>query len=128
MQLRTRHYVIIALLLVTAFLHFGAAMDARLFEPGTALPDPLFTLNGLGYLGLLLAYFLPLGFLQQRHRLVWWTLFVYVIVTILAWVVIWVGMNVLMGGKPFFGPDSVYGVPAKIAEVILLFLLWREKP
>ena len=48
--------------------------------------------------------------------------------TILAWVVIWVGMNVLMGGKPFFGPDSVYGVPAKIAEVILLFLLWREKP
>ena len=26
MQLKTRHYVIIALLLVTAFLHFGAAI------------------------------------------------------------------------------------------------------
>ena len=113
MQLRTRHYVIIALLLLTAFLHFGAANDARLFEPGTALPDPLFTLNGLGYLGLLLAYFLPLGFLQQRHRLVWWTCLVYIIVTIVAWLVIWVGMNVLLGGKPFFDLDSLYGVPVE---------------
>jgi hypothetical protein len=49
-------------------------------------------------------------------------------VTILAWVIIWVGINVLLGGKPFFDLDSLYGVPAKTAEVILLFLLWREKP
>ena len=126
MQLKTRHYAIIALLLVTALLHFGAAFDSRIFPDHR--PDLLFTLNGLGYLGLLLAYFLPLGFLQQRHRLVWWTLFVYIIVTILAWVIIWVGMNVLLGGKPFFDLDSLYGVPAKTAEVILLFLLWREKP
>ena len=126
MQPKTRHYVIIALLLATAFLHFGAAFDSRLFPDSR--PDPLFTLNGLGYLGLLLAFFLPLGFLQQRHPLVWWTLFVYIIVTILAWLVIWVGMNVVLGGQPFFGLDSLYGVPAKTAEVILLFLLWREKP
>jgi hypothetical protein len=126
MQLKTRHYVIIALLLVTAFLHFGAAFDIRIFPDHH--PDVLFTLNGLGYVGLLLVYFLPLGFLQQRHRLVWWTLFIYIIVTILAWVIIWVGINVLLGGKPFFDLDSLYGVPAKTAEVILLFLLWREKP
>jgi len=126
MQLKTRHYVIIALLLVTAFLHFGAAFDGRIFPEHR--PDLLFTLNGLGYLGLLMAYFLPLGFLQQRRRLIWWTLFAYIIVTILAWVIIWVGINVLIGGKPFFDLDSLYGVPAKTAEVILLFLLWRDKP
>jgi len=125
MQLKPRHYAIILLILVTSFLHFGAAMDRRLFPDG---PDPLFTLNGLGYLGLLLAYFLPLGFLQSRHRLVWWVLVAYVIATILAWIIIWVGLNVVLGGKPFFDLDSLYGVPAKIAEIILLFLLRRDKP
>jgi len=125
MQLRARHYAMIALILVTSLMHFGAAFDRRLFPEG---PDPLFTLNALGYLGLLLAYFVPLQFLQTRHRLVWWALVIYVILTIVAWVVIWVGMNVILGGKPFFDLDSLYGVPAKIAEVILLFLLSRDKP
>jgi hypothetical protein len=125
MQLRLRHYAIIVLVLATSVLHFGAAFDEELFPGHT--PDPLFALNGLGYLGLLLAYFLPLGFLRQRHRLVWWTLFIYIIVTIFAWVIIWVGINVIGSGVPFFAHDSVYGVPAKTAEVILLFLLWRDK-
>jgi len=125
MKLKPLHYVIIVLILVTAFMHFGAAFDKQLFPDG---PDPLFSLNGLGYLGLLLAYFLPISFLQSRHRLVWWVLVVYVIVTIIAWLIIWVVMNVIMGGQPFFGRDSLYGVPAKIAEVILLFLLRRDKP
>ena len=127
MQARTRQYAIIALGVATALLHFGAALDARLYEPGHQLPDPLFLLNGLGYLGLLLAYFLPLGVLQERHRLVWWVFFIYVIVTILAWVAIWVGLNVILGGKQFFDTDSLYGVPAKIIEVILLFVLWRDR-
>ena len=127
MDLKPRHYGIIVLVLATAFLHFGAAFDPRLYEAGHQLPDPLFALNGVGYLGLLLAYFLPVRFLQERHRLVWWILLAYVIVTILAWVGIWVGINVIGNGVPFFGPDSDYGVPAKIAEVILLFFLWRDR-
>jgi hypothetical protein len=88
----------------------------------------LFILNGLGYLGLLGAYFLPIKFFQDRHKLVWQVLFGYVILTIVAWVVIWVGLNVIKDGVPFFSHDSIYGVPAKIAEVILLGLLWSEKP
>ncbi|MFN2119546.1 MAG: hypothetical protein ACK2T0_04095 [Anaerolineales bacterium] len=127
MDLKPRHYWIIGLVIATAFLHFGAALDARLYEPGHPLPDLLFTLNGLGYLGLLLAYFVPVRFLEERHGLTWWILFLYIIVTILAWVAIWVGLNVIVGGMAFFGPDSLYGVPAKIAEVILLFLLWRDR-
>ncbi|HTP01807.1 MAG TPA: hypothetical protein VMJ64_10580 [Anaerolineales bacterium] len=124
-HLQARHYAIIVLVLITACLHIAAALDKQLFPEG---PDPLFLLNGLGYLGLLGAYFLPIPFFQSRHRLVWWALFLFVIVTILAWVLIWVGFNVIRDGVPFFSHDSLYGVPAKISEVILLFLLWRDKP
>ncbi len=111
--------------LATAVLHLAAAFDRILFPDG---PDPLFALNGLGYLGLLGAYFLPIPFFQGRHKLVWWALFVYVIITIVAWLIIWVGINVIANGVPFFGHDSVYGVPAKTIEIVLLFLLWQDKP
>ena len=124
MRLKGLHYAIIFLVLFTAALHLAAAFDRQLFPDG---PDPLFTLNGLGYLGLLGAFFLPIPVLQKNHRLVWWALFVYVIITIVAWLVIWVGLNVVLGNQPFFGHDSLYGVPAKIAEVILLVLLRRDR-
>jgi hypothetical protein len=126
MKLKTTDYFVIILVLATAILHFAAAFDKILFPDGT--PDPLFTLNGLGYLALLGAFYLPISFFQQRHKLVWQVLFGYVILTIVAWLVIWVGMNVVAQGVPFFSHDSIYGVPAKIIEVILLSLLWQEKP
>ena len=125
MKLSTRQYAIIVLGLGTAALHFGAALDRVLFPDG---PDPVFILNGLGYLGLLGAYFLPIPFFQARHKIVWSVLVGYVILTIVAWLVIWVGFNVIRDGMPFFAHDSLYGVPAKIIEVILLFLLRRDKP
>ncbi len=124
-NLTGKQIVILIGVLATALLHLGAAFDKILFPGG---PDPLFTLNGLGYLGLLGAFFLPIPFFQQRHKLVWWVLFVYIIITIIAWLVIWVGLNVIAQGVPFFSHDSLYGVPAKVIEVILLVLLWQEKP
>lgn len=124
-RMTARHYVIILLVVATALVHFAAALDHVLFPDG---PDPLFILNGLGYLGLLGAYFLPIPFLQSRHKLVWWALFAYVIVTILAWLAIWVGINVIANHVPFFSRDSVYGVPAKLMELVLLYMLWRDKP
>ena len=126
MQLKTQHYVIILLGLATAILHLAAAFDRVLFPDG--VPDPLFLLNGLGYLGFLGAYFLPIPFFQQNHKLVSRVLIGYVIVTIVAWLIIWVGINVIANGVPFFSRDSIYGVPAKIIEVILLSLLRRDKP
>jgi hypothetical protein len=126
MQLKTNHYIIIVLVLATSILHLAAAFDTVLFPNG--VPDPLFVLNGLGYLGLLGAYFLPIPFFQQRHKLVWQVLFGYVILTIAAWLIIAVGMNVIAQGAPFFGRDAIYGVPAKIVEVVLLALLWKDKP
>ena len=124
-RLQPRHYAIIVLVVATALLHFGAALDRTLFPDG---PDPLFLLNGLGYLGLLGAYFLPIPFFQERHKLVWWALVAFVILTIVAWLVIWVGINVIGNHVPFFSHDSLYGVPAKIMEVVLLYLLRRDKP
>ncbi len=124
MQLKPRHYVIIVLTLATAILHIAAAFDRVLFPDGV---DPLFTLNALGYLGLLGAYFLPIPFFQQRHKLVWNVLFGYVILTIVAWLVIWVGINVIGNGVAFFSRDSLYGVPAKLIELALLYTLLQDK-
>jgi hypothetical protein len=124
MKLTSRHYGIIALALFTAVLHLAAALDKQLFPEG---PDPLFLLNGLGYLGLLGAYFLPISFFQQRHELVRRGFMLYAVITILAWVWIWVIQYVIIGGENFFAHDSLYGVPSKIAEVILIMLLRTDK-
>ncbi|MEP6896272.1 MAG: hypothetical protein ABI986_11755 [Chloroflexota bacterium] len=120
MKLTGRQTGIIILALITAILHLAAAFDKQLFPDGA---DPLFILNGLGYLGLLGAYFLPIAFFQQKHNLVRQGFMGYTILTIVAWLVIWVGFSVIRDGIPFFSHDSVYGVPAKIAEVILFFQL-----
>ena len=125
MKLNSKQIGIVVLVIFTALLHLAAAFDKVLFPSS---PDPLFILNGLGFLGLLGAYFLPIKFFQDRHKLVWQGLFGYIILTIAAWIFIWVIQYVSIGGEPFFGHDSIYGVPAKIAEAALLWLLWSEKP
>jgi hypothetical protein len=71
MNLNGKHYVIILAALATAFLHI------------TLWPDIMFTLNGLGYLALLAAYFLPIPFFQERRKLVWWALAGYTLLTII---------------------------------------------
>ncbi len=115
MKFTSRQYVILVLALITAILHLAAAFDKQLFPDG---PDPLFLLNGVGYIGLLGAYFLPIAFFQQKHNLVRLGFMGYAI---------WVGFSVIRDGVPFFSHDSVYGVPAKIAEVILFFQLRADK-
>ena len=109
MKLTGIHYGIILAAIATAILHI------------TLFPDIMFTLNGLGYLGLLGAYFLPIAFFQQRHNLVWWALVGYTALTIVLWVV--------MGEKDFnASPTAPIGFYAKAAEVLLLIFLWSDKP
>ena len=124
MKLSGRHYAIIIFTLITAVMHLLAAFDKQLFQEG---PDPLFILNGLGYLGLLGAYFLPIPFFQEKHELVRRGFILFAIVTIVAWLVIWVGFSVIRDGIPFFSHDSLYGVPAKISEVLLIWFLRADK-
>lgn len=124
MKLTGKDYGVILAVLVTAILHLAAAFDPVLFTHG---PDPLFILNGLGYLGLLGAYFLPIPFFQERRNLVRWALIGFAAITIVAWLVIWVGFYVIRDGYSFFHRDSIYGVPSKIAEIALIGLLWTDK-
>ena len=125
MKLNNVRYGIIIATLATALLHLAAAFDKALFPES---PDPLFILNGLGFLGLLGAYFLPIPFFQQQNNLVRKGFMAFALLTIAAWVFIWVIQYVIINGTPFFSHDSIYGVPAKIAEVALIFLLRNDKP
>jgi hypothetical protein len=109
MKLSLRHYGILLGGILAAYFHL------------VLYPDIMFTLNGLGYLGLLGAYFLPIPFFQQRHKMVWWALAGYALLTIILWVV--------MGEKQFAaGTSSAIGYYAKASEVFLLACLWADKP
>ena len=106
--------------LTTALLHL-------LLFPAFHYKFDMVVLNGFGYLGLLGAYFLPIPFFQSRHKLVRQVLIGFAILTIAAWIFIWVIQYVLIQGVPFFSHDSLYGVPAKLAEVALIILLRADK-
>ena len=112
MKLTTKHYGIILAGLATALLHLSLYSKMG--------PDPI-VLNGLGYLALLGAYFLPISFFQQNRKLVWWGLLGYTILTFVLWIV--------MGNKEFVaGTPSAIGYYAKAAELFLLGFLWSDKP
>jgi len=75
-------------------------------------PDPLFILNGIGYLALLAALYLPVARLVADRRLVRWALIGYATLTILAWVAI--------------GERTLLGYSTTLAEVALVALLLIE--
>ncbi|HTX92476.1 MAG TPA: hypothetical protein VMC09_14790 [Anaerolineales bacterium] len=118
MKLTLKRVGIILADLVTAGLHIFAAF--ALYPPPQLSPDPVFTLNGLGYLGLLGAYLLPIPFFQKRHQLVWWALLGYTLLTIVLWVII--------GDKNFATLTGQVGLSAKIAELFLLGFLLADRP
>jgi hypothetical protein len=75
-------------------------------------PDPVFVLNGLGYLTLLAALYLPIPLLVSHRRLVRWTLIGYATLTILAWVAI--------------GERTLLGYSTTAGEVALVILMLME--
>ena len=112
MKLSGKQIGIIITTLATALLHLSLFSKMGV--------DPI-VLNGFGYLGLLGAYFLPISFFQQRHKLVWWVLLGYTVLTFVLWIV--------MGDKNFVaGTSSAVGYYAKAAELFLLGFLWADKP
>lgn len=98
---------IILLTIATAGIHFSLLF-----------PDPIFILNGLGFLALLAAYFLPLPFAKDNRSLVKWAFMGYTAVTIMAWIAI--------GEKSW--PAGMMGYLTKLIEIALIVLLWRDKP
>ena len=113
MKLTSNQYGIVICGLATAVLH--------LFLFTRLGPDPI-VLNGLGYLVLLGAYFLPIAIFQQNHKRIWWVLAGYTVLTFILWLI--------LGDKTFafnFSTASI-GYYAKTAEIILLIFLWSDKP
>jgi hypothetical protein len=96
---------IIIFTLATASIHFSLLF-----------PDYKFILNGLGYLGLLVIYFLPLEFLRERHNLIRWLYIAFAAVTILAWLAI--------GDKSW--PGGALGYMTKLIEIGLIVLLFVD--
>lgn len=74
--------------------------------------DILFTLNGLGYLGLLALYYLPIPVARENRNLVRWALIIFTAVTVVAWIII--GQRILLGYVD------------KAIEVVLIVLLLTE--
>ena len=92
---------IIVLTLATALIHLQLAF-----------PDPAFILNGLGYLALLAALYLPIPRVAPYRNLVRWALVGYAALSILLWV--------------FLGARTPIGYIDKAIEVSLIALLLLE--
>ncbi len=104
----TTRWLILILGLATALIHL-ILLNLILHKI-----DPLFTLNGLGYLILLAAYFLPLPFARDNRSLVRWTLMGFAALTIIAWAVL---------GRPY----TTLGYLTKLIELGLIAFLWMDK-
>jgi hypothetical protein len=92
---------IIALTLATAFIHLQLAF-----------PDPVFILNGLGYLALLAALYLPVSRLARYRNAVRWVLIGYTALTLFLWILI--------------GARTAIGYTTAAIEVALIVLLLLE--
>jgi hypothetical protein len=92
---------IVALTLGTAFIHLSLNF-----------PDPGFILNGLGYLTLLAALYLPVPRIARYRDVVRWFLLGYAALTILLWILL--------------GDRTAIGYTAKAIEVALIALLLLE--
>ena len=92
---------VVLLTLGTAVIHFQLAF-----------PDPAFILNGLGYLALLAALYLPIPQLVRYRNAVRWVLIGYTALTILLWIL--------------FGARTPIGYTAVTIEVALIALLLLE--
>ncbi|MHC1785359.1 MAG: hypothetical protein AB9891_21865 [Anaerolineaceae bacterium] len=103
-RLSTLHIVIIVLTLITAFIHFSLMLPKI---------DLMFTLNGLGYLGLLVLFFAPIKFLHKYHELIRVLFIGYTILTIILWVI--------------FGMRSMQGYVSKISEIGIITLLLLDR-
>jgi hypothetical protein len=92
---------IVALTLITAVVHLTLSF-----------PDPVFILNGLGYLSLLAALFLPLPFARDHRQLVRYAFMGFTALTIFLWVLI--------------GLRTFEGYATKAVELVLLGLLYAD--
>jgi hypothetical protein len=105
---------IIVTTLITAFIHLAIA-PLQFRDPATSYLGVLFILNFLGYISLLVAYFLPQPFFRRYHNLVRWLFMAFAAVTIISWAI--------LNGN-FKDP---IGVASKLSEIALIVLLFLDR-
>ena len=86
---------------------------------GLKFADVIFVLNGIGYIGLVGMYLLPINFLKPFHNLIGWALMGYSALTIILWAI--------MNGKPDPVGLLALGVEAAIIVTVLLDMRGRRK-
>ncbi len=111
MNRSTLRMAIVVLTLITAGVHFYLNIPMGGF-------DPVFTLNGLGYVALLVVFLnlVPLPFLKGREALVPYAYMGYTAVTILAWVIL---------GDKSFNAIGILGYTTKVVEALLMLAVWQ---
>jgi hypothetical protein len=87
-------------------------MATALIHLQLAFPDPAFILNGLGYLTLLTALYLPIPRVARYRNIVRWVLIGFTALTILFWTLL--------------GARTPIGYIDKIIEILLILLLLVE--
>jgi len=108
MSQRTVRLAILVLGLFTGLVHLVLLNVSFVQETGS--PDLLFTLNGLGYLALLIAFFWErVPFFATRRPLLHYLFIAYAAVTVLAWVAM--------------GARNAIGYTTKLAEILLIAAL-----
>ena len=107
---RTRAIIVVTGLF-TGIVHLVVLNIGIFAEEGR--PDPLFTLNGLGYLALLVAYFWKTPLFERRRGLVRWAFIAFTAITILAWVAVGAREGIL----PYL---------TKLSEVVLIVAIWMD--
>jgi len=100
---------IVLLALATAGIHFFLALNS-----GDTMTTVMFTLNAIGYVGLVAALYLRLPILYKYPRLVRFALIGFTLLTIILWAVM--------------GSRTTVGYVTKAIEVLLAVLLFIEKP
>lgn len=101
MPLRPVQIGIILTALLTAIIHM-------------VLGQPLFLLNGLGYLALTAAYILPVAIFRRYHTIIRWLFIGYTLATIVLYFVFHADGSWQQDGL---------GIATKLVEIILLLLL-----
>jgi hypothetical protein len=87
-------------------------LAAALIHLQLAFPDPVFILNGLGYLALIGALYLPIPQIAPYRNVVRWVLIGYTALTLFLWILI--------------GARTPIGYTAAAIEVALIALLLLE--
>jgi hypothetical protein len=108
MSRSTQRILILLTGLFTAIVHLVILNIPFLRDQGTV--DPLFTLNGLGFLALLAAFFFDIPVIRQYQKWVNWGLLAFTAVTLIAWIAI--------------GARNPLGYITALDEVAMIALLW----